>query len=185
MPTEHWYVFLSIEADLEQTARFVEPREANDACFSVEFARILMAAASEAEVSAKLLSAEIESQTVVDGIETWRTILTGRYPSLHTMRVFVPRAGRTLELWSEWGSGRNPPWWSAHNRIKHDRHLQFQEANLKNAMNAVAGLFCLQLYLHRNEYQKASLEPFCHLLSLHGHYEPIYTGAGGKLPDFP
>ena len=44
MPTEHWCVFLSIESDLEHTARFVEPREENDRCFSVEFARILMAA---------------------------------------------------------------------------------------------------------------------------------------------
>ena len=185
MPTEHWYVFLSIEADLEQTARFVEPREANDSCFSVEFARILMAASSEAEVTAKLLCTHLEPHAILDGIDTWRAVLLRHWPRFHTMQIFVPRAVRTLEPWAEWGSGRNPSWWTAHNRVKHERHLEFREANLKNALGAVAGLFCLQLYLHRDEYREANLEPFCRLLSLPEHYHPIYAGPGGKLPDFP
>ena len=101
------------------------------------------------------------------------------------MEVLVPRTSRKLNPWSAWAGAKNPGWWTAHNHVKHDRHNSFAEASLIHAIEAVGGLLCLQLYLHRQEYKKGSLEPWCRLFTLHGHFEGIVAGPGGSLPDFP
>lgn len=40
-----------------------------------------------------------------------------------------------------------PDWWTPYNRVKHERLENFKEANLKNVMNALAGLYTLESYL--------------------------------------
>lgn len=184
MPSDHWYIFLAIEADLEATGRYVEPREANDLCFSVEFARILMSASAEAEVAAKILCQAREPGASLRSIDDWRDIFARHYPKFPSMEVLLPRASRKLTPWADWGAGANPSWWNAHNRVKHQRDHYFTEANLVNAINAVAGLLCLQLYLHHDEYRRAVLEPWCRCLTVPDHYENIVAGPGGTLPDF-
>ena len=51
----HWNYFLSTEADLIELSRFVEFDKKNYKCFSVEMARLLMAAAAETDVVCKQL----------------------------------------------------------------------------------------------------------------------------------
>ena len=43
---------------------------------------------------------------------------------------------------------------------KHHRHTDFQEANLKNVLNAVAGLFVMCLYLYEAKAESGQLRPF-------------------------
>ena len=35
------------------------------------------------------------------------------------------------------------PWYQSYNNVKHNRHDNFNEANMENLMNALAGLLCL------------------------------------------
>ena len=51
----HWNYFLSVEADLLELSRFIEFDKRNYKCFSVEMARLLMAAAAEVDVVCKQL----------------------------------------------------------------------------------------------------------------------------------
>jgi hypothetical protein len=185
MPQESWYFFLALEADLDATARYVEPAEANDSTYSVEFARILMSASAEVEVVASALVRQVDSLPQRPTIDDLRAAFQKNYPKLPGMEVLVPRASRRLVPWAAWSGQANPDWWSAYHRVKHDRHVAFARATLKNAVNAVAALLCLQLYVHRDVYQRGSLEPWCKLLTLENHYEMIVGGSGGLLPDFP
>jgi hypothetical protein len=185
MPQDSWYYFLAIESDLERTARFVEPLVANDSCYSVEFARLLMGAAAEAEAVATQFVGQLVTLPKNPNIDDLRAAFQKHYPKFNTMEILVPRASRKLIPWSAWAGSKNPEWWTAHNRVKHDRHNWFADASLVNTLNAVAGLLCLQLYVHQQEYKKGSLEPWCRFRSIQGHYETIVTGRGGSLPDFP
>jgi hypothetical protein len=206
MPQASWFFFLALESDLDATARYVEPTDANDNTYSIEFARILMSAAAEVEVVGKLLLASKGvSLPSKPNIGQLRELFQKHYPKLPSMEVFVPRAERILRPWAAWTDSpaitnptiesttalvnpkdsANPDWWSAYNNVKHARHAAFQQATLANALDAVAALFCLQLYLHQELYNAGCLQPWCRLLTLIGHYDTVVTGAGGVLPDFP
>jgi len=59
----HWNYFLALEDDLHKLSRYVEFVEANFNCFSLEISRILLAAASEADVVAKQLCLRINEKS--------------------------------------------------------------------------------------------------------------------------
>ena len=52
-PEAHWNYFLAIERDLEILSRYVEFDEKNFKCFSIEIARIALAAGAEVDVVCK------------------------------------------------------------------------------------------------------------------------------------
>jgi hypothetical protein len=51
----HWNYFIALERDLEVISRYVEFCPQNFEVYSIEFAHLLFAAASEVDVIAKLL----------------------------------------------------------------------------------------------------------------------------------
>jgi hypothetical protein len=55
---------------------------------------------------------------------------------------------------------------SASDRVKHERHTRYEGASLKNALNAVSGLFLLVLFLHKEKAQCGELVPDPQLLRL-------------------
>lgn len=143
----HWQYFLAIEADIENTTRYVQPTRDNFSAYSIEFARILLGAGSEIDVVARVLCRKLDGQSRADNIEKYIEQITAKFPLLPTMRAVVPRYGFFLEPWRDWERGITPSWWKSHNNVKHERNAHFSDANLENALLAVAGLFCLVLYL--------------------------------------
>ncbi|MEO8681245.1 MAG: hypothetical protein ABI665_19500, partial [Vicinamibacterales bacterium] len=72
-------------------------------------------------------------------------------------------------------------WWTANNKIKHERATEFSRANLKHALNAIAALYIALLHLHRDKAEHAELIPNPIMLRpdsgyfrgvSHGAYEP-------------
>ena len=51
----HWNYFLALEEDIVQMSRYLEPAAQNFTAYSHELARIIITAASEVDVVAKLL----------------------------------------------------------------------------------------------------------------------------------
>ena len=70
------------------------------------------------------------------------------------MVIDVPQYELQLNPWEDWKNNHNPTWWKAYNDVKHQRDSHFQDANLKNTINAVAGLFAMIWYLHREDPQR-------------------------------
>jgi hypothetical protein len=143
----HWNYFIALEQDLEVASRYVEFTDPNFGVYSIEFAHLLFAAASEVDVVAKLVCQQISSSAPRGNINEYRPVLLATFPLLPTMQVFVPRYGLTLTPWDSWTSLDNPLWWRSYNNVKHERDLHFQEATLKNALNALGGLLILT-FLH-------------------------------------
>ena len=144
----HWNYFLALERDLELASRYVEFCQQNFNVYSIEFAHLLFAAASEVDVVAKLLCEHIAPEKPRGNIDNYRDAITEKLPALPTTQISVPRYGLDLVPWDNWTGCTNPHWWRSYNNVKHERDVYFEEATLKNALNALGGLLVLTYYYY-------------------------------------
>ena len=161
----HWDYVLSMEEDLLRLSRFVD-FSGNDTTYSIEIARILMAAAAESDVVLKALCRSVDRASRVRSIGGYFPIVDRTFPGLFTLPVLIDRYNLTLKPWSDWTEATPPRWWTANNKLKHERADRFDDANLKNCLNAVAGLFAVVLYLYREEAASGQLLPAPALLRI-------------------
>jgi len=160
----HWNYFLALESDLDRISRYVEFDEENFKCFSIEIARVLMASAAEVDVVCKQLCKKIDPEAA-ESINQYRYRIKRAYPDIHGFEVLLPRYGLKLKPWSKWrGNTGVPLWWTAYNKIKHHRDSEYYQGNLKNALNSVAGLFVMVLYLYKEKAELGELVPSPQLL---------------------
>lgn len=136
---------------MESVSRYVEFSTANCGVYSIELAHLLFAASSEVDVVAKLLCQSLDPTAPRDNIRDYRQVLNAHLPDLKCTKVFIPRFGMDFIPWDNWGATppRNPDWWTSYNNVKHNRDTFFQEATLKNALNALGGLLTLTFHHYR------------------------------------
>jgi len=84
----HWNYFLALERDLEVVSRYVEFCQQNFDVYSIEFAHLLFAAASEVDVIAKLLCQRLSSQAP-------RANIDGEFRGHHN-------SGEFRNSWNSW-----------------------------------------------------------------------------------
>ena len=146
-------------------SRYVEFDQRNYGCFSIEMARILLAAGAESDVVCKQICKTADSASKADDIHDYRKEITAVFPSMIGFGVRIPRFGLDLVPWDEWGKKNGVPfWWTAYNKTKHERAAEYQRANLKNVLNAVAGLFVAVLHLYPAKAKLGELVPSPQLL---------------------
>ena len=187
MSYPYWQFFIALEADLEGTTQYVEPHPDNFSTYSVEFARIILAACSEIDVLCKLLCEKIKPDSRADNINQYRNIIHPHFKGFYELEVQIPRFGLTATPWKNWGTSTNPTWWHSYNKIKHERHQYFSSANFENALHAVAGLFVAVLYLYPKELNADFLQPWPKLLTLNREWNSKIRNdlrPGYVLPDF-
>ena len=92
-------------------------------------------------------------------MDDYRLTIVGAKTILRDAEVEIPRYGLALRPWDNWRENRNPDWWRAYNSVKHQRHERYSEANLKNTLNSVCGLFLLLLFLYREQAAVGELVP--------------------------
>lgn len=160
----HWKYLIAIERDLDTLSRFIEFDEANFGCYSIEIARLLLAAAAEVDVVCKQLCTINNHSSKAENINHYRDELAPAYPNVPTFNVVMPRYGLVLTPFVEWKQPNGVPrWWTAYNKTKHHRHTHFDNANLESTLNAIAGLFVMTLYLYRLDAESAALSPSAQL----------------------
>jgi len=180
----HWSYFIALDADLVRLSRYVEFHPQNFDCFSLEIARVLLASAAEVDVVGKLLCKKIDRGSKAENILQYRDTIRPAHPRIATFEVRLPRFGLTLHPWDEWRHGRSTPsWWSDYNKVKHQRDQHFARANLKNALNAVAGLFVMVLHLYGEEARRGALVPPPQVLDVPGSLVSAGGGSYGYVGD--
>lgn len=154
MTPPYWNYFLSIESDLEQCGRFVEFSQDNFHTYSIEFARIIMAASSEFDNVAKALCKTISPGEKPSTINKYYPIIKGKYPKFLDCEILLPRYNLSVKPWKNWTDTSSPDWWSkGYNKIKHKRDCHFPQANLENAILSTAGLLIGILYYYDLTFQ--------------------------------
>jgi hypothetical protein len=174
----HWNYLLAIENDLEKLSRYVEFDERNFACFSVEIARILLSASAEADVVCKQLCLKFNQSSSADNIHEYRDEIKTALPNIVDFEVILSRYGLSLRPWNKWKDIQGvPDWWTAYNKVKHHRETEYHRANLKNAIDSVAGLFVMTLYFYQKEANLGELMPAPQILRVSAdHFGGIYHG---------
>ncbi len=142
----HWDYYLALEDDVKRLSRYIEFDESNFNVFSIELARILLAASSEVEVVLKELCKLLDPGSKAENINSCRKIVKRNLPALIGEGIVCPLYGLSLLPWNSWGSDVNPEWWRSYNKVKHERHENYERANLGNVLNSVSGLFSLNVY---------------------------------------
>lgn len=146
----HWNYYLAIENDFQKISRYIEFTEANNGTFSIELARIIMASSQEIDGIMMKLSCLIDQNLPINNINDYKNNIKTHLFDLTTEYVYIPRFGMSSQPWLNWNQGdQNPDWWRANNNIKHDRTLHLEDANLKNAFNAVGALLITTLYYYK------------------------------------
>lgn len=163
----HWDYVLAMEEDLQRLSRFVD-FTGNDDTYSIEIARILMAAAAETDVVLRALCRSLDPTSRRRSIGGYFPIVCKGYPGLNNIQVTIDRYGLTLRPWSSWTETTPPRWWTANNKVKHERASHFGAASLKNCLNAVGGLFAAVLYLYGDRAKAGELLPTPTLLRVPG-----------------
>lgn len=153
----HWNYFIALEEDLDRLARYVDLAGQNDQTFSIEIARLFLSASSEVDVVLKQLVKKHNPATTAGSINAYFPDINQHCPNFLNFEVLVPRYGLTLNPWSNWSANSPPIWWQDHNKVKHHRDEHYEKANLKNCLNAVAGLFVSVLHLYSTEAENGEL----------------------------
>lgn len=181
----HWNYFLAIENDFEKISRYVEFTEDNNATYSIEFARIIMASTQEIDGIMKKICNLLSPHSESNNINEYKAIIKVHFSEFISEEVYLTRFGMSSRPWINWlqdENDNNPDWWKANNKIKHDRTENFEKANLKHAFNAVGGLLIATLYYYKLYHEREnnkditwkdltrSLRPTSSLFSLAGDY---------------
>ena len=156
----HWNYFIALEQDLGKVSRFIEFSEQNFDTYSVELAHLLLATCSEVDVVLKALCNMVKPDTAHKNIDHYKATISEKFPELIDEECYIPRYGLELKPWSNWKGEDNPFWWRSHNKVKHQRDAHFSEANLKNALNSMAGLSLVVLYYYREMFSKENAHTF-------------------------
>jgi hypothetical protein len=73
--------------------------------------------------------------------------------------IEIPRFNLQFTPFSGWPAGQTPDWWTANNKVKHERHNLFNRASLENTLNAVSALLLCNIYFHHKEGKLAEVQP--------------------------
>jgi len=180
----HWSYFLALESDIEKLSRYVEFTNGNFGAYSIEIAHILLAASSEVDVVAKQLCKVLNPESTASNINDYKDTLKELLPELETSVVTLPRYGLELVPWSNWQENNNPNWWRSHTNVKHERDQYFSEANIKNVLNSMAGLFLLVLHYYRNTINGRRIEPPPSIFTPHADLASVCPSIGGRMALF-
>lgn len=122
----------------------------------------------ECEIVDKTKEGNVKYYTILDKIK----IIYSKYPKLKNMRVstIFPYEIINIVHFIKFSQKEVSDWWKDYNLVKHDRAVlcegrmyNYQRANLKNVLNALAALYilCLKIYseLDINDEEKELIEP--------------------------
>jgi len=155
----YWTYFLAMEQDLEALSRYVDFAPENMTTFSLEMARILLTAGSEADVLLKAICEREDPSAQADTIGAYFKVISSKLPNVISFEVQLLRWGLSLVPWEGWSNNDPPGWWTSHNKVKHRRSDYFDSANLKNTIESVSAVYVLNLYWNPQAAAKGSLIP--------------------------
>ena len=139
-----WNYYLSIENDLENTSRYVEPI-GQESVHSFEFAKIIILSCTEIESVFKAICYEFTGEEK-GNIGEYKRIILSKFPKIITAEVTINRLGRQICPFSGWENG-NLAWWNSYTLVKHNRESCFSDASYINAVMALSALYILIFYL--------------------------------------
>jgi hypothetical protein len=145
-PIHHWAYLNAVEEDVQRLSRYIDLNPSNFQTHSIESARLLMTATQELDVVLKQICAHHGNDASKE--TGYRRFLPTKYPRLPFISVELPAYNLGCAPFAAWGGDQTPSWWTANNKVKHERHTHFALATVENMLESVAALFVGNVYLY-------------------------------------
>ena len=166
---KYWKYYLEIENQLLEIQKYVEFDKRNHNTYSVEFLKLFQLICGEIDCCAKVISLYGNSSVKVTNymsIKNWGYEIQQMFPDISLQKVIFNQ-DYGISPWKNWkyikgiskdgkkiikleGNSKTPYWWTKYQKVKHyrmklnDHDVNYQNANLKNTIVALAGLFILE-----------------------------------------
>ena len=157
----HWEYYLVLEKDFLATERYVSfelgdnylysqtspTNVENSLTFSNEYIKQYQTICSEIDVIMKSICREFGDTSANNMKDGYTPTILHNWSIIKQQKVKM----KDIELqpflnWEQSPNYKCPDWWTPYNRVKHERVIHYKKANLKNLLNALAGLFILENY---------------------------------------
>lgn len=167
----HWKYYLSLENQVINTFQFSSLDKVNDSNFSFEYLKLIQIICSEIDVLCKSFC-NFLGNSETDTIAKYAATITVKHTNIKTTTVYCKENPDNIyepfTLWEYTFStnvngvqrvnGTPPKWWTIYNKLKHDRMStnslynkeNYKLANQNNVMNALAGLFLLEMFYYKD-----------------------------------
>lgn len=155
----HWEYYLVLERDFLQSERYVSfelgedylydgiehDDYGNSTTFSDEFIKQYQAICSEVDVILKSICTELGNPSADDMQHGYTPTVLQTWANVITQKVkFKDVELQPFSNWKQSPDYKSPDWWTPYNKVKHKRVHNYRKANLKNVVNALAGLYILE-----------------------------------------
>lgn len=155
----YWNQYILLEKEFLKTLQFVSLNEDNKRTYSNAYQKLILELGSEIDIALKQYCLFLESSFKGEKIHDYKKIVTLKKVEFVEQEIKVIVTDEVLQPWRLWNEGKNSPyWWTAYNKIKHDRasfgeidgikQLYYKFANQEYTLLALAGLFQILVYLY-------------------------------------
>jgi len=161
----YWSHFIALEKEFAQTTSFVTINEANYSTYSSMFAKLLLETCSEIDVTFKLYCSMLSPSFNGKKLNAYMMCMNQVDPLFSAQKVEIRGLTNSIQPWINFSNNNAPFWWTAYNRVKHNRtedssidgvsQKSFMFANLKNTVAALAALYQIEVMIY---YQLALSE---------------------------
>ena len=166
----YWSQYISLEKEFLVTLQYLALDVKNEDAYSQAYAKLMLEIGSEVDVVFKEYCKTIDTnfKNSYKTIDRYKESIKTCNPMFIQQEILVRNDYPTIKPWIEWNvldKSVSPYWWTAYNKVKHNRtsvvqidgivQEGFKFANQKYALLALAGLYQIMVYF----YQKiASIE---------------------------
>lgn len=169
MWTQYWPIYEQLENELREITFFISLEDVHLNVFSARFAELLLRIGQECENIGKTLATQLalspSSGTIqrlnfpsLGNLLCTNVALNAKVVEVIWVYQSLSTSKKLLTPFSTWSSSGsvNPVWYDTYNGFKHDRNTHFSRANYGNVIEALAGLFILNLWLRKDDIERDS-----------------------------
>lgn len=175
-----WNYYLSLENDLANTSRYIEP-EGQENVYSYEFAKLIILSCTEVENIFKVLCM-VKSGKSCGNIGEYKEVILYSFPKIVDAEVYVSRWAKSIKPFEGWDNGKLS-WWEIFIDLKHNRGINFKNASYINAVYSLSALYLLILYLAKVINARISDARGNYIISDYTNKYIVYSPIK-ELPDF-
>lgn len=159
----YWKQYIMLEKEFTKTVKYVALDTINFETYSDAYMKLIIQIGSEVDIVSKALCKEINNASKARSIEQYQNDIVSCFPDFYN--VLVKSEMIDLVPWDSWKIPSSPVWWKEYNAVKHNRNDKedgvkenYKYATLENTINALAGLYQIELYLFSVIPHKFSVE---------------------------
>jgi hypothetical protein len=179
-PEHYVRAFELIQKDMQTLFDYIEPADGNLSSYSFRTHELLLRVCVEVESNCKAILVENGYTKSGDwwNMKDYQKINASHRLSAYRSRFPIWTGEKSVRTpFAAWDKGLPLPWYESYNRIKHDRHLEFEDATIENLTEAFCGLYVLlSAQFHINTFTARDW-----LLGVESPDEEMQTGIGDYL----